>query len=248
MNNSLTDMIPKLEVCAFTLQSTLIAEKTGAVRVELCDNPLEGGTTPSYGTIKNVREKISIQLYPIIRPRSLNYFYDDEEWQIIIDDIFMCKQLGCDGISVGVQNLNGEICPERMKRIVETAYPLNVTCNRVFDAVPDPFEALEVLIEAGCKRVLTSGLAATAPEGTSLLRQLVKQAGNRISIMPGAGVRSDNILQLIIETGACEFHTSARKAVKNPVTFNNPNVTDAGNLFISDEEELIRIMHIIQKA
>jgi copper homeostasis protein len=236
----------KLEICAFTLQSCLIAEKIGAARIELCDNPLEGGTTPSYGTIKNVREKVSIHLYPIVRPRSLNYFYDEEERQIIMDDILMCKKLGCDGISVGIQKLNGEIDVVKMKRIVEAAYPLDVTCNRAFDAVPNPFEALEVLIDAGCKRVLTSGLAKTAPEGISLLKQLVQQAGGRISIMPGAGVRSQNILQLINETGAYEFHTSARKAVPNPMSFHNPNVTDMGNMFVADEEELIRIMRLIQ--
>ena len=235
-------MIHQLEVCAFTVQSSMIAEKVGAVRVELCDNPLEGGTTPSYGTIKKVREKISIQLFPIIRPRSLNYFYDDAEWQIILEDILICRQLGCDGISIGIQKLNGEIDASKMKLIVEIAYPMNVTCNRVFDAVPDPAAALEVLIDAGCKRVLTSGLAKTAPEGSDLLRELVQQAGNRISIMPGAGVRSNNILQLIKETGASEFHTSARKTAMNPVRFINPDVTDAGNMYIADEDELLKIM------
>jgi len=235
-----------LEVCAFGIQSCLVAEKAGATRVELCDNPVEGGTTPSYGTIKTVREKIAIDLYPIIRPRSMNYFYDDDEWAIVVEDILMCRQLGCNGVSVGVQKRNGEIDGDKMKQLVEMAYPVKVTCNRAFDAVPDPFAALEILISAGCERVLTSGLAATAPEGMVVLKQLVKQAGNRISIMPGAGVRSENIEALIGETGAWEYHTSARKGVENPMTYANPLVSDAGNFYVADQQELESIIRILQ--
>jgi copper homeostasis protein len=233
-----------LEVCSFTVQTCITAQEAGAARVELCDNPLEGGTTPSYGTIKNVREKISIQLFPIIRPRCRDYYYDDDEWQVIADDIKICRELGCDGISVGVQKIDGEIDGDRMKLITEMAWPMEVTCNRAFDAVPDPFKALEVLIDAGCKRVLTSGLAASAPEGADLLKKLVDQAGDRIIIMPGAGVRSGNIPELIRKTGAREFHTSARKAVAGSIKFSNPRVTDAGSMYVADREELDRIMRI----
>lgn len=238
----------QLEVCAFTIQSCIIAEKAGAVRVELCDNPIEGGTTPSYGTIKRVREAVSIAVFPIIRPRSMNYFYDADEWQIVLDDIKACKKLGCNGVSVGAQLQNGLIDAARMQQVVELAYPMKVTCNRAFDAVPDPFAALEILIACGCERILTSGLAASASEGIPLLKQLVDAAANRISIMPGAGVRSSNILQLANETGAYEFHTSARKAVNNPMTFANPNVTDAGNMYVADEDELKQIIQVLKQV
>ena len=106
------------EVCAFNIQSAIIAEKAGAGRVELCDNPIEGGTTPSYGSLLQTRNKINIPLYPLIRPRAGNYFYDDEEFEIIIADIKICKEIGCDGISIGVQKLNGLIDTERFKKIV----------------------------------------------------------------------------------------------------------------------------------
>lgn len=231
-----------LEVCAFGIQSCLTAEKAGAVRVELCDNPIEGGTTPSYAAIKRVRERVAIQLYPIIRPRSMNYLYDEDEWQIIMEDIRMCKQLHCDGVSVGIQKINGEIDADKMRKLVEIAYPMQVTCNRAFDAVPDPYKALEVLIDAGCKRVLTSGLAASAPEGTETLKKLVIQANKKISIMPGAGIRSTNIAKLKAETGAFEFHASARIALSNPVLFLNPAVSDAGNMYVAEEEELIKLL------
>src|SRR5215216_6144683 len=105
------------EVCAFNIQSAIIAERAGAARVELCDNPIEGGTTPSYGTIKQVRDKIGIDLFPIIRPRSGNYFYTADEYAIIKHDIQICRELGCNGISVGTQTIDAEIDTEWLKRI-----------------------------------------------------------------------------------------------------------------------------------
>lgn len=236
-----------LEICAFNIQSCFIAEKIGAERVELCDNPVEGGTTPSYGTIKKARESISIKLYPIIRPRSGNYFYDEHEIAVLKNDILMCKELSCDGISVGVQTIDGNIDVEQFKRIVEWAYPMGVTCNRAFDATPDPYKALEDIIEAGCERVLTSGQASAAPDAGALLGKLVVQANNRISIMPGAGVRSSNIKKLIEESGAYEFHTSARKILSDPMTFQNLAVTDKGSIYLADEQELSCIMNILRE-
>ncbi len=227
-----------LEVCAFHIESCLIAEKCGAVRVELCDNPIEGGTTPSFGTIKNVRERISILLYPILRPRSGNYFYSDEEFAILKDDIQMCKELGCDGISVGISGIDSKIDIERLKRVVDWAGGMGVTCNRVFDCAPDPFEALENVIVCGCERILTSGQKTAAPDAADLLKQLVEQAGERIIIMPGAGVKSSNIAMLKKETGAKEFHSSARKILPNPVTYINMEVNDYGNVYIADEAEV----------
>jgi copper homeostasis protein len=237
-----------LEVCAFNLQSSIIAEKVGAKRVELCENPADGGTTPSYGTIKQTREKIGIALYPIVRPRGGNFFYDEDEFAIIKQDILLCKQLGCDGISTGVHLQSGEIDTERLKRLVEWAYPMGVTCHRVFDATPDPFKALEEIIDCGCERILTSGQKTAAPDGIDILAKLVQQADGRIIIMPGAGVRSSNIEALINGTGAAEFHTSARIVAPDPVTFRNPAIADATNWYIANEEELNKIIGILNKA
>jgi len=237
-------MNPKriFEVCAFNIQSAIIAERAGAARVELCDNPIEGGTTPSYGTIRQTREKISILLYPILRPRSGNYFYDDDEFEIIRKDIGICKELGCDGISVGIQTIDSQIDVERLKQIVQWASPMGVTCNRAFDAAPDPLSALEDIISTGCERILTSGQAEGAPMAGKLLGQLVQQAGDRIIIMPGAGINSGNIRQLVKESGAREYHGSARKILPNPVTYINRQIADYGNVYISDEEEVRKII------
>lgn len=236
-----------LEVCAFTIQSCLIAERAGAIRAELCDNPVEGGTTPSYGTIKTAREKITIKLYPIIRPRPGNYLYDSDEFEIIRKDILVCKELGCDGISIGVGTIDATIDTERMKRVVEWAYPMKVTCNRVFDGTPDPFKALEELIDCGCERILTSGQKTAAPDAAELLAKLVQQAGDRIIIMPGAGVKSSNIAQLKAACGAKEYHSSARKAMPNPLTYINTEVSDYGHVYVADEEEVRKMVALLAK-
>ena len=226
------------EVCAFNIQSAIIGEKAGASRVELCDNPVEGGTTPSYGTIVETRERINIDLYPIIRPRAGNYLYDEEEYAMMNRDILICRDLGCDGISVGAQKVDGEIDTEMLKRIVEWAGPMGVTCNRAFDCAPDPFKALEDVISCGCERILTSGLRSAAPDAGKLLGELVKAAGDRIIIMPGAGIKSTNIKKLVEESNAKEYHGSARKIAPNPVTFLNKEVSDYGNVYITDEQEV----------
>lgn len=232
----------KFELCSFNLQSCIIAEKLGVYRVELCDNPVEGGTTPSYGTIKKTREKIQIKLYPILRPRCGNYYYDADEIAILKEDIRVCKELGCDGISIGVQNIDGSINIDQLKEFVDLAYPMGVTCNRAFDATPDPFEALEDIIDAGCERILTSGQKSGAPEAADLLAQLVQKAGDRIIIMPGAGITAGNIKELMTISGAREFHGSLRKSMPNPMSFANPAVLDYGNVYQPDEEALKAVL------
>lgn len=234
-----------LEVCAFNVHSCLVAQRAGAARVELCDNPVEGGTTPSYGTIRRARERIAIGLYPIIRPRSGNYYYDDDEWDIIRQDIAACKALGCDGISVGAATIDATIDMERMQRIVAWAYPMGVTCNRVFDGTPDLFQALDDLVRCGCERVLTSGGRSSAPEAGEILARLVQQAGDRIGVMPGAGITSRNLSTLRRACGAREYHASTRTIAPNPLRYVNTQVSDYGNVYIADEAEVRRMVAIL---
>lgn len=233
-----------LEVCVFNFRSCLIAANAGARRLELCDNPHEGGTTPSHGMIRQVREKLSVDIYPIIRPRGGSLLYDADELEIIRRDVLYCKETGCDGISTGVALQNGAIDMDFMKRIVEWAYPMKVTCHRVFDLVPDPYEAMEELINAGCSRILTSGQQRTAVEGIPLLKQLVEKAANRIVIMVGGGVRSNNIGTLISETGATEFHTAVRRAEPDIVPNEHPGIIDLGVEMITDVAEIERMIAI----
>jgi copper homeostasis protein len=231
-----------LEICAYNIQSALIAEKAGAARVELCASAPEGGITPSLGNLKLTREKLSIELYPIIRPRGGDFLYDEEEWAIMRQDILFCRSIGCEGISTGVQLPDGHIDMDRMKRIIEWAYPMQVTCHRVFDSTPDAFRSLEELIGCGCERILTSGHAPSAPEGAGLLAKLVEQAAGRIIIMPGAGVRAGNIKTLQEITKATEFHTSAKKLIASVVTYQNPSIRDSGDVWMADEAEIKNIL------
>ena len=231
-----------LEVCAYNLQSCMVAEKAGATRVELCADPLQGGTTPAYGLIKMVREKSGIQLYPIIRPREGDFCYSEEEFSIIKSDIGIIKELGCDGISTGLLLRSGEIDTERMKCIVEWAYPMHVTCHRAFDVTPDPFQALEDLIACGCVRILTSGQKPKAVDAIDTLKVLVKAAGDRLSIMPGGGVRSGNIA-LLKTTEAQEFHTSARLHPQPSAM--DVDILGVGQFYIADEQEIRQILSLV---
>jgi copper homeostasis protein len=215
-----------LEVCSFSFDGCVIAYKGGADRIELCSSPAEGGTTPSYGLIRKVRENIPLLIYTLIRPRGGDFYYSSEEFDIIIQEIKSCKDMGCDGIATGVQKIDGRIDGDRMKRLVEVAWPMGVTCIRAFDIVPEPFEAIDTLINAGCERILTSGMANKAIEASKFIGKLVEYAGDRIIIMPGSGVRAENIVSLIQTTGANEFHTSARIYLPNKVSWNSRTISD----------------------
>lgn len=235
--------MPVLEICAYNIQSALIAERAGANRVELCASAPEGGITPSMGTLKLTRDQLHIELYPIIRPRGGDFLYDDDELAMMRQDILLCKSIGCEGISTGIQLADGNIDVEKMKRVIEWAYPMNVTCHRVFDSTPDAFRSLEELISIGCERILTSGHAPSAPEGAELLAKLAEQADGRIIIMPGAGVRAGNIKALRDASKANEFHTSAKKIMNSSVSYHNPAIRDTGDVFIADEIEIRNILN-----
>ena len=234
----------KLEIIGFTVDGCKLAQTCGAHRIELCDNAAEGGTTPSYGFLKKARKILDIDLFPIIRPRGGDFLYTEDEFQIILEDIRVAKQFGCDGIVTGILNADGTVDIERMERICCLAYPLEVTFHRAFDRTSSPFEALESIIKCGCTRILTSGHAPHAPEGIILLKELVARASDRIIIMPGSGVNKDNI-QALLETGAEEFHLSARKSIESKMEYNNhalPN--DTGTLTV-DKSEIMAILNIL---
>jgi copper homeostasis protein len=205
-----------LEICCYSPAATQIAAHAGAHRIELCDNPGEGGTTPSYGVLKWVRDHISIPVFPIIRPRGGHFCYNKEEIAIMAADIKICKQLDFEGVVIGLLNQNGGIDFEQTSRLVELAWPLEVTFHRAFDRVLNPFESLEQINKAGCHRILTSGQHPTAPGGSELIRQLVEAAPENLIIMPGSGVRASNMAKLVKDTGAIEYHSSAGVLVPEP--------------------------------
>ena len=235
----------KLEICSFDLLSALIAQEAGAHRIELCAGPAEGGTTPGPGLIRAARERIHIDIYPIIRPRGGDFLYTEEEFDIMMKEVTYCKQAGCNGVVVGILHADGSIDKIRTSRLVEMAYPLGVTFHRAFDWAANPFEALEDIISVGCERILTSGQRPTAPEGAELINELVRQADDRIIIMPGSGVRADNIIALAEKTDASEFHTSARTNAPSLMEFINTSMKDDQSAVRADREEIEKIIRLL---
>ncbi|MGZ3851934.1 MAG: copper homeostasis protein CutC [Flavisolibacter sp.] len=216
-----------IEIATTDFTTTKSAVEGGADRIELCAALTDGGTTASYGTIRKCREAFTVQLFPIIRTRSGDFLYTDEEFDIMKADVAVCKELGCDGVVIGLLKKDGRIDIKRSSTLIELAYPLEVTFHRAFDRCVDPFEAMEQLIEIGCQRILTSGQRPTAPEGVDLVTGLVKAADERIIIMPGSGVRKDNIKELAEKTKAKEFHSSLRGKQKTKMDYIHPNFSNS---------------------
>jgi copper homeostasis protein len=234
-----------LEICAFNLAAALAAQRVGADRIELCAGPEEGGVTPSPGLIRTAREKLRIPLYPIIRPREGDFLYSEEEFRVMLRDVEWCKEIGCDGVVIGMLLADGSVDQSRCARLVEKAYPMGVTFHRAFDRAANPFEALEAVIGIGCERILTSGQRPVAMEGFQLIYELIREADERIVIMPGSGVRSGNVAELVSRTGAVEVHTSARVTQRSAMEFVNGAMQEDLTTVMPSEEEIRRIKEII---
>lgn len=219
-------MAYELEIIGFDIASCSIAQVMGATRIELCANPSEGGTTPSHGMIEQAKKSCSIPVFPIIRPRGGDFLYSKEEFEAMKTDIRTCLSLGCEGVVIGMLLPDGNVDIERTQELVAAAGKMEVTFHRAFDRVSDPFKALENIIAIGCKRILTSGLYQTALEGKLILKELVDKAADRIKIMPGSGVRSNNVVQLAASTGAKAFHSSARTSIISNMLYSNPNISE----------------------
>jgi copper homeostasis protein len=236
-----------LEVIAFDLVSCAVAANAGAHRIELCANPPEGGTTPSLGMMNLARQITPLPLFPIIRPRGGDFLYTEDEFACMQRDIQMAKQIGCDGVVLGMLKSDGNIDRERTARLVDLAYPMEVTFHRAFDRARNPLEALESIIQIGCTRVLTSGQHPTALEGSEIIRQMIEAADERIIIMPGSGVRSSNLESLHEQTGATEFHSSARTQVASAMKYNSPTMKEQLTSVQLDVDELKRLAKTLQK-
>ena len=224
----------KYEICIDSVMSALVAQEAGADRVELCANLLEGGTTPSYGTIKQTRAKINIGLQVIIRPRGGDFLFSKIEQETIIDEIRIAKELGADGAVVGALNAEGGIDLDFLEMMMEVAWPLNVTFHRAFDMCRDPKTALNQLRIMGVNRILTSGQKADAWTGSEYISKMVKQAKDSIIIMPGGGIDESNIAQVVKKTGVKEIHFSGRDWVKSKMNFCREGIS-MGNPDCSDE-------------
>ena len=206
-----------IEVCAESYEYALKAEKAGADRVELCKDLYLDGLTPDYETAKKTIDSLNIPVFILIRPREGDFIYSNEEFELMKSDIIKFKEMGCKGIVSGVLNDDNSIDIERTKELVDLSKPLEFTFHRAFDIVVNPLKEIENLINMGVDRILTSGQKDKANEGLELLKELKKNANNRIKIMPGSGINKSNLVNF---ESFIEIHGS----FKNETILNFKNV------------------------
>ncbi|MER8959191.1 MULTISPECIES: copper homeostasis protein CutC [unclassified Mesorhizobium] len=220
--------LPLIEICVEGIDGLLAAQAAGADRVELCASLIEGGITPSFGTVRAALELATIPFHVIVRPRGGDFLYSEAEYRSMLADVRALAELGVAGVVIGCLNADGTIDEQRMSELAQAAGSLNVTCHRAFDMTRDPTEALETLIRCKVGRVLTSGQRDTALEGADLLADLVRQAGDRIIILGCGGLDPENIGKVRRKTGLSEMHFAALKDVPSAMRYRNPRVGMGG--------------------
>lgn len=234
-----------LEICASNIESAINAQEAGAQRIELCQELAVGGITPSHGLLKHVLDSLTIPVFVLIRPRSGNFTYTDAEFEIMKQNIRVCKDLGAKGIVSGVLKIDNTIDLERTKLLVEISKPLPFTFHRAFDWTPNPFEAIQQLVKIGVNRVLTSGQENSAEKGIELLNQLKEKAQDQITIIPGGGINSTNTI-LFKVNGFKEIHASASKIITiseiPKVSMLSTNFLSDTNVYYSDKETIKSII------
>ena len=229
-----------LEICVNSYQSAVNANTAGAHRIELCSEISVGGTTPSYGLLKKVMADIDIPVHVLIRPRSGNFTYSGKEFDIMKENIRLCKDLGCAGIVAGVLHEDNTIDIKRTSELIELSKPMSFTFHRAFDVVSKPKEALLQLIALGVHRLLTSGQEEKAENGIDLLIELQKMAKNKLTILPGSGINSENCIHFK-NSGFSEIHSSASKIISK----NIPSSTGESKQTVSDVETIKKILNAI---
>jgi copper homeostasis protein len=233
-----------IEVPVFNIRSAEQAWQGGAHRIELCDNPAEGGTTPSYGVIEQVVHMVKTDVFVMIRPRGGDFTYSQAEFRAMEKDIEICRQMGVQGVVLGVLTREGSLDIERCRDLIARARPMQVTLHRAFDVTRNRAEALEDAIGAGFNRILTAGGKPEAHQGLEQIAALVHQAGNRIIIMAGSGIHEDNARLVAEKARVREIHCSARRwfpqSLAGGVHFNQPLPADGG-WFEVDQNRLLKI-------
>lgn len=251
MGRALTDGRILLEACVDSVDSALAAQEGGAGRIELCDDLLEGGTTPSAGMIAACKERLEIPVFVMIRPRGGDFLYSDSELDVMKRDVTIARDLGADGVVFGLLLSDGSVDTERTAELVQAAGPMAVTFHRAFDVSRDAAEALEALIELGIDRVLTSGQAPSVPQGIRVISRLVEQARGRIGILPGGGVEELSVQRVVVATGVREVHVRGTTVLPSPMDYRNPGIDFGGRATApaDDSREVTdpaRIRHMVE--
>ena len=244
-----------VEACVDSVESSMAAERGGARRLELCDALFDGGTTPSAGMIAACREAVSIPVFVIIRPRGGGFLYSDIELDVMRRDIVAARERGADGVVIGVLRSDGTVHEDRVRSLVDVAGDMPVTFHRAFDFAPDLSAALATLESAGVSRVLTSGGAPSARDGVAVLALLVRQAGDRLTVMAGGSVREENVREIVDRTGVREVHVRLTRQtrgtgpdLKPGVRVRKPLPVDEAAWEETDEERTRRFVSIANAA
>jgi len=241
-----------VEACVDSVASSLAAERGGARRLELCDGLFDGGTTPSAGMIAACKATVSIPVFVMIRPRGGGFVYSDAERDVMRRDVVVARELGADGVVIGGLRPNGIVDLALVRLMVEAAHELAVTFHRAFDLTPDLEEALESLADAGVQRVLSAGGATTAADGAAALADLVRQAGSRVVVMAGGGVREENVRSLVSVSGVREVHVrltrlthGGERSVRHGLRIRKPLPEDEAAWEETDEERVRSFMRAV---
>lgn len=240
-----------VEVASNSVNSAIQAQEGGARRIELCGNLADGGTTPARSQIELTRENVSIDLNVIVRPRGGDFLYNDIEFESMKRDIAVCGETGCNGVVIGILDAMGNVDMDRNRYLVDLAKQmgLSVTFHRAIDRAANIFDAMEDIIALGCDRILTSGGYGNAYDGRDVIKKMVEQAGDRIVIMPGAGVNEDNAAKIVSYTGAREIHGTFQSFFEGKMMYKNPNFTDKSeySYLLSDARRVRQIVKNVNR-
>lgn len=213
-----------LETCVDSVESALAAERGGANRLELCANLIIGGTTPSPCLFREVRRACGIRIHVLLRPRFGDFCYTEHEFRILMEEVKLFRELGADGVVIGVLRPDGTLDEERMRILIEEAAGMSVTLHRAFDVCRDPYEALEQAKALGVDTILTSGQADSCLAGQKLLAELVERAGKEIDILVGSGVDAEAIRMLCPAVKASSYHMSGKITLDSSMVYRKEGV------------------------
>lgn len=244
-----------IELCVEGIDGLVAAQEGGADRVELCASLLEGGLTPSMGTVRQALAVATIPFHVIVRPRGGDFLYSELEFRSMLDDVRALRELGVAGIVIGCLTPEGRIDESRMRELVEAAGPLAVTCHRAFDMTRDPEEAIEALVRCGVGRVLTSGQRDTGILGLEILKRTVRAARGRIKVMACGALDEASIATVLTQSGADELHFSAPITIDGGMSFRNAEVGMGGTdldreyqLTLTDPDRVRRTIAAARRA
>ena len=221
--------LPLVEICVEGVDGAVAAVEGGADRVELCASLVEGGITPSLGTVRAAVAAVAVPVMVMIRPRGGDFLYSEREFASMLDDVAALRDSGAAGVVFGCLTAAGAIDEVRTRALVDAARPLSATVHRAFDMAADPDAALEALVRCGVDRVLTSGQCRTGAEGVDVLAGLVRQAAGRIVILGCGDLRADSVRQVVQGAGLAEIHFSAPGVVPSAMRYRNPALAMGGS-------------------